>query len=236
MKNNKKILALIPARGGSKRVKNKNIKDFCGKPLIVWTIETALKSKYIDEVILSSEDEKIIDVAKKYGCSVPFVRPKELSLDETPGIEPIIHAIENYKGFDYLILLQTTSPLRTVQDIDNCIELCFANNAKSCISVAEVTQNPHWMYSLDADKQMDKFISSNDIARSQDLPKLYSLNGAIYMNKISNLLKTKKLINDNSIGYVMSEENSIDIDTEKDFKLAQFYINEKLKNNINREL
>lgn len=123
-----KILAIIPARGGSKGVPRKNIRDLAGKPLIAWTIEEAKKSKYITRLILSSEDEEIIEAAKKYGCEVPFVRPIELAQDNTPGIEPVLHAIEKCPGYDYVLLLQPTSPLRTVEDIDGCIEFLLNKN------------------------------------------------------------------------------------------------------------
>ena len=126
MLNGKTILAIIPARGGSKGIPRKNIKPLAGKPLIAWTIEEAKKSKYIDRLILSSEDEEIIRIAKKWGCEVPFVRPKEFAEDETSGIEPILHAIETLsEKYDYVCLLQPTSPLRTVNDIDGCIKKCI---------------------------------------------------------------------------------------------------------------
>lgn len=115
------FLAIIPARGGSKGVPRKNIRNLAGKPLIAWTIEEAKKSKYINRVILSSDDNEIIEIAKNYNCEVPFVRPKNIAEDNTPGIDPVLHAIKQCPGYDYVVLLQPTSPLRTVEDIDGCI-------------------------------------------------------------------------------------------------------------------
>jgi CMP-N,N'-diacetyllegionaminic acid synthase len=114
MINGKTILGIIPARGGSKGIPRKNLIIFGGKPLMAWTIEAGLQSHYIDRLILSSEDEEIIAVAREWGCEVPFIRPAELSRDDTPGIEPVIHAIKTLKtSYDYIILLQPTSPLRS---------------------------------------------------------------------------------------------------------------------------
>lgn len=144
---NSKILAIIPARGGSKGVPRKNIRELAGKPLIAWTIEEAKKSKYIDRLILSTEDDEIIEVAKQYGCEVPFKRPIELAQDDTPGIDPVLHAIEQCPGYDYVVLLQPTSPLRTVDDIDGCIEqLLSSDGTNFCVSVTEPEKSPYWMY------------------------------------------------------------------------------------------
>lgn len=148
MYGNKKILAIIPARGGSKGVPRKNIRALCGKPLIAWTIEEMKKSKYIDHSIVSTEDDEIKKVAESFGGNVPFMRPQELARDDTPGIEPVLHAIDKLPDYDYVILLQVTSPLRTVEDIDGAIELCINRQAKSCVSITETEHSPYWLYSL----------------------------------------------------------------------------------------
>lgn len=126
------FLAVIPARGGSKGIPRKNIREIAGKPLIAWSIEEAKKSKYITKLILSSDDKEIIDVAKQYGCEAPFVRPKALAADETPGVDPILHAIEQCPGYDYVVVLQPTSPLRTVENIDGAIEMLLAKKGFLC--------------------------------------------------------------------------------------------------------
>lgn len=223
MINEKKVLALIPARGGSKGVPRKNVRMLGGKPLIAWTIEAAIQSKYIDRVMLSSEDEEIIEVAKKWGCDVPFVRPKELAQDDTPSMEVILHAIEQVKGYDYIVLLQPTSPFRTTEDIDKCIEKCVENNQESCVSIVEVSQNPYWMYNrMDNGKIVPLLKNEKDVYRRQDLPKVFILNGAIYISKIDWLQKTKNLLDNNTIGYEMNLENSLDIDVPLDFRFAEF--------------
>ncbi|MEI4769607.1 acylneuraminate cytidylyltransferase family protein [Psychrobacillus sp. FJAT-51614] len=216
------FLAIIPARGGSKGIPRKNIKELAGKPLIAWTIEEAKKSKYINRIILSSEDAEIIEVAKRYGCEVPFIRPVELAQDNTPGIDPVIHAIERCPGFDYVVLLQPTSPLRTVEDIDGIIETLLNKEANFCVSVVEPNQSPYWMYNLNENGRMDPVIKQANFAvRRQDLPNVYSLNGAVYVANVEKLKVENSFITNETVGYVMPRERSFDIDTEVDFYLCE---------------
>lgn len=222
-----KILAIIPARGGSKGVPRKNIRDLAGKPLIAWTIEEAKKSCYIDRLILSSEDDGIIEVAKQYGCEVPFKRPLELAQDDTPGIEPVLHAIEQCPGYDYVVLLQPTSPLRTVEDIDGCIEKLLNSDADFCVSVTEPEKSPYWMYTLEEERMVPLLPQEELVARRQDLPKVYALNGAVYAGEISKLFKSKSFINNNTCSYVMLQKHSIDIDSLYDFKICESILNER---------
>lgn len=217
----KKILAVIPARGGSKGVPRKNIRHVAGKPLIAWTIEEAKKSRYIDRLILSSEDEEIISVAREWGGDVPFVRPEELSRDETPGIEPILHAIRTLPGYDYVVVLQPTSPMRNVEDIDGCIEMCIKRGASACVSVVEPDKSPYWMFLLDPDDKMFPLIRESEmVLRRQDLLKVYSLNGAVYVADCSILLSSRVFISEGTVGYVMPKERSLDIDLEVDLVVA----------------
>jgi N-acylneuraminate cytidylyltransferase len=230
MINGKTILAIIPARGGSKGIPRKNIKMLAGKPLIAWTIEEAKKSKYIDRLILSSEDDEIIQVAKEWGCEVPFIRPKELAADDTPGIEPVLHAINTLdEKYDYVCLLQPTSPLRKVADIDECIEKCIHNNAESCVSITEVDKHPFWTYEIDNEEKLKQIFDNKNLNRRQDMPKTYALNGAIYFSAITNLKNIHKFVDNNTIGFQMEIESSIDIDTILDFEIAEVLVN-KLKN------
>lgn len=216
------FLAVIPARGGSKGIPRKNIKEFAGKPLIAWTIEEAKKSKYITKLILSSEDAEIIEVAKRYGCEVPFVRPKELAADDTPGVGPILHAIEQCPGYDFVVILQPTSPLRTVEDIDGAIEMLLTKEAAFCVSVTEPNQSPYWMYNLNVNGMMNPIITQTNFAvRRQDLPKAYSLNGAIYVAQTEQLKVAKSFLTDETVGYVMSENHSYDIDNRIDFIICE---------------
>lgn len=223
MINGKSVLAIIPARGGSKRIPRKNIKLLAGKPLIVWTIEEAIKSKYIDRLILSSEDEEVIKVAKNYGCEVPFKRPNELAQDDTPGIEPVIHAINTIpERYNYVCLLQPTSPLRKVIHIDECIKRCVSNNSDSCISVTEVNEHPYWMYEIDSEDKMKSLFLEKEInTNRQQLPKVFVLNGAVYVAKIDILVKTRKFVTKDTLSYIMDKNKSVDIDTELDWKIAE---------------
>lgn len=224
MINGHSVLAVIPARGGSKGVHNKNIKDLYGKPLIAWTIEEAKKSSYIDRLILSSEDQEIVKVAKEYGCEVPFVRPKELSMDETPGILPVLHALNSLESFDYVVLLQPTSPLRNATDIDECIEHCQRADQQSCVSLVEADKTPYWMYQLNGEGKMIPFINDKEIARRQDAPKSYVLNGAVYVAQTNFILEHESFVTKDTLGYIMPKERSHDIDTEMDFKVCEWLI------------
>jgi len=231
MINGKKILAIIPARGGSKGIPRKNIKILAGEPLIAWTIEEAKKSKYIDRLILSSEDDEIIRVAKEWGCEVPFKRPIELAQDDTPGIEPVIHAINTLKEkYDYVCLLQPTSPLRKVEHIDGCIEKCINSNADSCVSVTEVDKHPYWMYEIDTEEKLKPLFLEKNVTRRQDLPKVYALNGAVYIAKTEWISETKSFISDQTVGFSMEKLLSLDIDDEIDFKICDYLLKERMNN------
>ncbi|OKP90595.1 acylneuraminate cytidylyltransferase [Paenibacillus sp. P3E] len=223
MIDNKKVLAIIPARGGSKGIPRKNIKTIAGKPLIAWTIEEAKKSRYIDRLILSSEDSEIIEIARAYGCEVPFVRPKELSEDTTPGIDPVLHAINQLPNFDYVVLLQPTSPLRLLEDIDGCIENMVSIGAPACVSVTKTEKSPFWMYTLQGNKLLKPLIKQDEvISRRQDLPDIYALNGAVYVADINWLLIRGSFLEDETAAFVMPRNRSSDIDTEEDFFFCEY--------------
>jgi CMP-N,N'-diacetyllegionaminic acid synthase len=156
MYKNKKFLAIIPARGGSKGIPNKNIMAICGKPLIAYTIEAGKKSKYIDEVVVSTDSDDIKEIAQKYGAKVPFLRPDELSNDSAKSIDLVLHAIDFYKSnnisYDYVILLQPTSPLRTFMHIDEAVEKLIKYDKTSLVSVCEAAENPILMRSIQNEK------------------------------------------------------------------------------------
>ncbi|OGN79779.1 MAG: acylneuraminate cytidylyltransferase [Chloroflexi bacterium GWC2_49_37] len=219
MYRKKTILGLIPARGGSKGLPGKNIRPLLGKPLLAWTIETAKKSRYLDRIILSSDDAEIITVAKRWGCEVPFVRPKSISGDDTPGINPVVHAIKNvFPKYDYIVMLQPTSPLRSVDDIDGCIQQCVIGKYKSCVSVTEADQSPFWMYKVAKSSVMRPLLKTKRrIVRRQDLPAIHCLNGAVYVANCRWLLRTKSFLAGKVSAYEMPTERSLDIDTELDF-------------------
>lgn len=235
MIEDKTILAIIPARGGSKGVPRKNIRVVAGKPLMAWTIEEALKSKYIDRIIVSTDDDEIAATAKEWGAEVPFMRPAALSTDNAPGIEPVIHAINMLPQYEYVIVLQPTSPLRTVDDIDGSIELCFAKRAKCCVSVVEPDKSPYWMLTLGKNgKVLPLFPNQTFVSRRQDLPAVYALNGAIYIAKSEYILRSKTFIDVDMALYIMTKDVSVDIDTEYDLLTVEHLM--KIKNNPNLEI
>lgn len=229
MIQNNSVLAIIPARGGSKGIPRKNIHLLGGLPLIAHTIQEAKKSRYIDRLILSSEDYEIIDVARKFGCEIPFIRPAELAEDSTPGIEPVLHALGALQEqYDYVVLLQPTSPLRIAGDIDGCLELCIAENAPACVSVTEADQHPFWMYRINKDNRMMPYFKPEDVpARRQDLPPVYILNGAIYVAKVDQLYETRSFIGPSTIAYTMPKTRSIDIDEKLDLIICEAVMGQK---------
>jgi CMP-N,N'-diacetyllegionaminic acid synthase len=226
MINNNKLLALIPARGGSKRLPRKNILDFCGKPLIAWTIEAALKSKYVDHVVVSTNDNDISNISSQYGADVRFTRPNNISQDHSTSVEVVEHALKKLEEsgchYEYVILLQPTSPFRTSIHIDAAVELLVKRNSSAIISVTKTINNPLWANTIPENGSMDNFIQE-DIKnkRSQDLPIFYELNGAIY------LINSRKILEENTFflkkgvfSYEMDRISSIDIDTNYDFLIA----------------
>lgn len=226
MYKGKKILAIIPARGGSKGVPRKNIKILAGKPLIAWTIEEAKKSKFIDMCIVSTEDEEIKSVAEAWGGNVPFMRPAELAQDDTPGIEPVLHAIKMLPGYNFVVLLQATSPLRTVEDIDGAISYCLDRDCESCVSVTEAEHSPYWMYRMDEQSCLRPIlkIAKEENYQRQKLPKVYQLNGAVYVASIAFLQREREFIGEETLGYVMPQERSYDIDTMMDFEVTELLL------------
>lgn len=215
------VLALIPARGGSKGIPRKNLQVLGGKPLLEWTIQAALASQHIDRLIISSEDPEILALARSLGCEAPFVRPTELAEDTTPGILPVLHALEALPGFDYVVLLQPTSPLRTVSDIDGCLQFCLAHGAPACVSVTEPDHNPYWMYTLDARDRMHPLLATDaTIVRRQELPTVYALNGAVYVAQVDWLREQRSFLTSETVAYPMPRERSLDIDTPLDLRIA----------------
>jgi CMP-N,N'-diacetyllegionaminic acid synthase len=222
MLKGKSFLAIIPARGGSKRLPNKNIIDLCGKPLIAWTIEAGLKSKYIDTLIVSSDSDEILSIAKSFGARI-IKRPDELATDTASSFDVVRHVIENTKKHDYIVLLQPTSPLREARHIDESIEMLLEKNANAVISLCEMEHSPLWSNTIGDDMSLKNFIK-DDIKnkRSQDLPTYYRINGAIYICSTAELLKQQTfMLEDNIFGYIMDKDTSVDIDENLDFLLAK---------------
>lgn len=223
---NKKILALIPARGGSKRLPKKNVLPLAGKPLVLWTIDAAIESRYIDRVILSTDDEKILSVVNRKEIEIPELRPSYLSDDNATSLDVMLHILNKYRrDEDILVLLQPTSPLRNYKHIDEALELFVKQNAEAVISVTECEQSPLWSNTLPKDGNMDGFIKPEAIQRAQDLQQYYRLNGAIYIFDIDKMLLNQKVIyNNKTFAYKMNAKESIDIDNEFDFNLAEYIV------------
>jgi len=238
MYKGKTILGLIPARGGSKGLSRKNIKPLLDKPLIAWTIERSLASKYLDRVIVSTDDKEIKDISRKYGAEIPFTRPKKLAEDNAKGIEVVLHAIDwlkkndRRKQYDLLMLLQPTSPLRATEDIDKTIELLFLKEAKAIVSVCEVDHHPLWSNTLPEDGCMKNFIRQEIMNKNrQELPVFYRLNGAIYLAYCNYIKEQKSFFGEKTFAYIMPKNRSVDIDNKVDFKLAEILMVEFKKIN-----
>jgi CMP-N,N'-diacetyllegionaminic acid synthase len=218
------IVAIIPARKGSKEIINKNIKIFNGKPLIAWTIEAAKKSKLIDKIILTTDDLKIAKIGIKYGAEVPFLRPKYLAKDNTPGIDPILHVLKKIRNVDFVLLLQPTSPLRKVIDINGIINFAIKNNFKSTVSVSNITDFPQLMYKVSSGYKLQKRFRFRNTFIRQKYEKLYRINGALYFAKVSWLIKNKSFFNEITRAYLMPKIRSIDIDNYYDWKIAKHFM------------
>lgn len=230
----KNVVAIITARGGSKRLRNKNILPLLGKPLISYTIEAALAAKHISKIIVSTDCDQIASIAKKNGAEVPFKRPEELSSDYASSADVVEHCLrflkEQGEHYSYFILLQPTSPLRTTSDIDKAIELAFQKEADCVTSVTNCEHSPLWTNTLNEDLSMDEFINPEVMnKRSQDLPEYYRINGALYICQTERFLQEKKFIfNSKSFAFKMSQLHSIDIDTKLDFLIAESILREQL--------
>lgn len=226
MFDNRRLLAVIPARGGSKGIPHKNIIDLCGKPLISYTIKAALDSIYIDYVLVSTDDEEIARVSSEWGAEVPFMRPTELASDTAKTEDTVIHSIKTLEkvgeSFTDLILLQPTEPLRTSQDIDRAIETYYENGCRSLVSVNEVDDNPVLVRTIE-NGNLRPLLNVSGTCRRQDMPKYYRVNGCIYINAVDEINERTSL-NDNEIPFVMDRSHSVDIDELSDLALARYYL------------
>lgn len=224
-----RCIAIIPARGGSKRLPGKNLKPLCGKPLIAWTIEAARGSRSLGEILVSTDSPAIAETAAAAGASAPFLRPPELASDTASTFDVVAHALDylrrgNGREFEYTLLLQPTSPLRTSADIDAAFRLLEAKRADGVVSVCAMDHSPLWSNVLPPDLSMAGFLRDEVAgARSQDLPVHYRINGAIYLCRTERMLREKTFFfKDNCFAHVMPKERSQDIDDESDFAIAEF--------------
>lgn len=219
-------LAIIPARSGSKGLKDKNIKLLNGKPLISYTIEAAIKSKMFDEIMVSTDSEKYAEIAKQYGAKVPFMRNSELSNDTASSWDVVRDVLNKYKEagkeFDTVAILQPTSPLRTAQDIIDGYKIMNDKSANAVVGVCEVDHSPLWMNTLPEDNSMGNFINTKVVGLSrQKLEKYYRINGAVYIMKTEYLNNVDNIYNDKCYALIMDKRKSIDVDDEYDFLFAE---------------
>lgn len=238
-----KIMGIITARGGSKRVPRKNIKSFLGKPLLAWSIEVGKKAKVFDKFILTTEDKEIAKMGKKYGVEVPFMRPQELAQDSSTSYETVRHAVEwlrdneNYNP-DWIILLEPSSPGRQSAHIKEVAKLISQNpKFDSLIGISEIPGHFSYLKQFQLNKNEaltrvnDSASMKNLILRNQDMPKSYYINSAIYAFKTSNLFDgDKSLWGNKTYGYVMDNKYSLDIDTPEDWLIAEIKMKQILKN------
>jgi len=230
------ILAIIPVRGGSNGIPGKNIKLLNGKPLLAYTSEIALQSKYFNEVIISTEDAQIIEVAKSLGVKVPFVRPMELAQDNTPTLDTIIHALQWYETqnifFDAVCLLQVTSPFRTLEFLNKAIETFIQQESDSLVSVQKVPHeyNPHWTFEVNSDGYLKIATGETEIiSRRQELPIAYHRDGSIYITK-TNVISEQNSLYGKNIAFIESDpELYVNIDNMQDWEKAEEMIKNRLK-------
>lgn len=228
MYKNKTFLAIIPARGGSKGLPRKNVKKLCGKPLIVWSIEAGLKSNYVDELIVSTDDKEIVEIATKYGAKVPFLRPDYLASDTATSFDAVKHTIDYYKNelgkeFDYIVLLEPTSPLRESDDIDSAIKKLLHSNADSIVGISKTEdQNPAFLILKDDSNYISGYENKEmKVLRRQDISDVYFFEGTIYISKIEVLLNKKSFYHKNTIGYEVPKYKSLEIDDMDDFIMVE---------------
>jgi CMP-N,N'-diacetyllegionaminic acid synthase len=229
-----KVLGLIPARGGSKGVPRKNIRSLCGKPLLLYTAEAALKASRLTQVVLSTEDEEIAALGREGGLEVPFLRPLELAEDQTPMLPVVQHAIawleKQGQQFDAVCLLQPTNPLRSAKLIDDCVELLCDSDADAVISVLPVPSehNPHWVYFKSVDGSLH--LSTGEaapISRRQDLPEAFHREGSIYVTRRNIVMQENSLYGKRVLGYPLNAEQSVNIDTLDDWKQAEILLRQR---------
>jgi len=225
-----KVLAVIAARGGSKGLPQKNILPVVDKPLIAYSIEAALKSSLLDRTIVSTDDDEIAEVAKRFGAEIPFLRPSQLAEDDSLAQPVIAHAaqwLEEHEGYlpDYLMLLQPTSPLRTANDIDNAITIALENDADGVVGLCHTKHHPYWTKQVAEDGQISNFVPLDQAYdRRQTLPPAYAVNGAMYLVKRQVLLEQETFYTDKTYAYIMPVERSLDVDTTWDLHIAELIL------------
>lgn len=224
-----KNIAIIPARSGSKGLKDKNIRLLNGKPMLAYSIEAAIKSRVFDCIYVSTDSEIYADIGSKYGAEIPFLRSEQLSTDTAKSWDVVLDALFRYenlgKQFDMVALLQPTSPLRDAEEIRNAYEEYKDKKAKAVVSVCEMEHSPLWSNTLPENLSMDQFVKPQDNQARQRLQTYYRINGAIYMVDIMFLKQDMNIYRKGCFAYIMDDRKSIDIDTQLDFDMAELLMN-----------
>jgi CMP-N-acetylneuraminic acid synthetase len=227
------IIGIIPARGGSKGIKNKNIRMLLGKPLIAHSIECGLSCPSIDHLIVSTDNEKIAEISRDFGAEVPFMRPSVLGGDHTPMMEVLKHALDlcekiYERRISAMVLLDATSPLRTVDDVENCIRIFKEEDCEAVISAVPAKRNPYFNMVVEENGFLRLVLMSEiPITRRQDCPPVYDLNNSIWVFSREVILKKMERLPEKSRIYVMDEASSVDVDREIDFKILEILMGDR---------
>lgn len=229
MIDNHRVIAIVPARGGSKGLPGKNIKPFCGKPLIGWSIEAGRASRYIDEIMVTTDSEEVARVAREFGARVPFMRPAALAADTSTSIDVVKHALDFYtdelgQRFDLIVLLEPTSPLRTAEDVDGALRMLLDRpDAKAVVGVAKTeSQNPAFLVKRD---DSDFLVGYEDPGmkplRRQEIKDVFYLEGSVYVSWIDALRAENSFYHRRTLGYEFPKWKALEIDDVYDFVMAE---------------
>lgn len=226
MTNSAPVLGLITARGGSRTLPGKNLRRLHGRSLIEWTVRAAQHARCIDRLVISTDADDIAQEARRVGCEVPFMRPAELATDEASSVDVVLHALQELGlSAGHVVLLQPTSPLRTAADIDACFDIYRANGARAATSVCESPVPPTWMYTIGDGNLMQPVIAERPAqTRRQEQPACYVCNGAVYVVGVEWFATNRQFVTKETAAYVMPPERSVDIDTEHDFRYAEWLL------------
>lgn len=242
MLNKKRILSIILARENSKGLPNKNIKNLNGKPLLAWPIIASVESKYVDTTILSTDSNHYADIGRSYGASIPFIRPKDLASDTSTSSDALIHAIDFLSNindiYDYVILLEPTSPLTQSSDIDQALEkiLNCRDESKSIVSMSEVvSKHPSYCFVVDDNMKIKPYANNEELRRRQDIEQLFHCDGSLYISEINHFKKSKTFYHKKTIAHIMPSWKSLEVDTDLDFFLIEQVMNKYKKSEYEKK-
>jgi len=228
MIGDKRVLAVVPARGGSKGIPGKNLKVLAGRSLLHRTIDQALATTTIDDVVVTSDDAETLRHASEVTGVRTVERPSELAADDTAMWPVVIHALDHSPACDLVVLLQPTSPLRLPSDIDGAVSLLVTRDANSVMSVCEVATSPYWMFTIGGGDKLQRVLPKQPVATRQELPTCYEINGALYVVAVDWFRESRLFVDDDTLAYVMPQSRSVDIDTVEDFQLAEMRLRSSL--------